>query len=169
MDQQRDLRPVSYSISSLTTILMAHQICPCKRRVVKQVFLHLERPDARTRVVGQTTISSWSISLASRMPFRIFLLKTRARSRRGAPTSRGATRRARVTPTDPSERKAPFGPDRRREKKNNCSSPDAAPKRRPTHYMYMYRVGGCGRALLTKTNIESGTSQSKSRTSVNFR
>jgi hypothetical protein len=33
----------------------------------------------------------------------------------------------------------------------------------------MYGVGGCGRALLTETKVESGTSQSKSGTSVNFR
>ena len=39
---------------------------------------------------------------------------------------------------------------------------------RPTHYMFMYRVDGCGRALLTE-KVESGTSQSKNGTCVDLR
>ena len=38
-----------------------------------------------------------------------------------------------------------------------------------TRHMYMLRVSECGRALLTVTNVESGTSRNKSGTSVNSR
>ena len=69
------------------------------------------------------------------LSFRIFLLKMVQDifTENGTPTSRGATRRARVTPTDPNERKALYGPDESRE----------------------------SRALLTETKVERNVSKAK--------
>jgi hypothetical protein len=70
------------------------------------------------------------------------LLKTRVLTPEGDPNITGAPLGAPASPPRTRAREKSSGPDRSREKKNNCSSPDAAPKRRPTHYMYRVHAQG---------------------------